>query len=326
MSQRWSSERDWDRTKSSSWRLSRLGRLRRPLFVAVCCVLVILWHHSTSNQHSPSPTANRRESLGHRSVQEPVPKVSPVSELFSQDNQDISEKRRLQETKWREDHLREDQLQEIRTIEKHLQDSHQGPAYKSSEFHQVQAGQEEDTEDAIPGEIEAIEKHLQAEHAEHRQVELLQEASQMRNEPPASLQQLAVGDTVNTEGSISITPKLDPETQSEPVISSSDQQMEKNVLETESQEHLSLEDKAALLPEIVHVTFEDAVRDILLEGWEDEWVADATFDTKKWGNLQEPKIDFVYLCKCSDMINTNYPDNDRGKRIGPGLSEHEATL
>ncbi len=290
MSQRWSNDRDWDRTKSKSWKVTRLGRLRRPLLLAVCCVLVILWHQSGSSQRSKSPTVGHKESLSHRSAQQTVPKISPAAELVSTE---ITEKQRLQETKWREDHLKEDQIQEIRTIEKHLQDSHRGSAYESTQSHE---GQEEETEDVIPGEMEAIEKHLQEEHAEHRQVELLQEASQIHNEPLSSLQRPDVGGTGDNEASIPLVPQLDPQTESEPVISS-DQQTEKTIIETESQEHLSLEDKAALLPEIVHITFEDAVRDVVLEGWEDEWVADAAFDTKRWGKLQEPKIDFVYLCK-----------------------------
>jgi hypothetical protein len=66
-------------------------------------------------------------------------------------------------------------------------------------------------------------------------------------------------------------------------------------IEKEPEEHLSFEEKGESLPEILHIPFEDAVADMTLAGWEDEWVADASFDVKHWGQLEEPKIDFVYL-------------------------------
>jgi hypothetical protein len=66
-------------------------------------------------------------------------------------------------------------------------------------------------------------------------------------------------------------------------------------VEKEPEGHLSLEEKGEALPEILHISFEDAVADMELAGWEDEWIAHASFDVKKWGSLQEPKIDFVYL-------------------------------
>ena len=51
------------------------------------------------------------------------------------------------------------------------------------------------------------------------------------------------------------------------------------------------------LPEIVRIPFEEAVADIDLEGWEDDWFSSGTFDPVRHGTLQEPKIDFVYNCK-----------------------------
>lgn len=56
-------------------------------------------------------------------------------------------------------------------------------------------------------------------------------------------------------------------------------------------------ERAQLLPEFIHIPFEDAVADETLEGWEDDWWSEVNYDAEKWGNMEEPKIDFVYLCK-----------------------------
>lgn len=55
-----------------------------------------------------------------------------------------------------------------------------------------------------------------------------------------------------------------------------------------------VEEKADLLPDLVVVPFEDAVDDVNLQGWEDDWISMAHFTGPKLG---EPKIDFVYNCK-----------------------------
>jgi hypothetical protein len=52
-----------------------------------------------------------------------------------------------------------------------------------------------------------------------------------------------------------------------------------------------LKEKAEALPDMVHVPFEVSVKDVVLEGWEDEWIAKARYVGPK---LAEPKIDFVY--------------------------------
>ena len=51
------------------------------------------------------------------------------------------------------------------------------------------------------------------------------------------------------------------------------------------------------IPDIIHITFEEAVRDSSLQGWEDEWLVNASYNSAKWGFIEEPKIDFVYLCE-----------------------------
>jgi hypothetical protein len=48
------------------------------------------------------------------------------------------------------------------------------------------------------------------------------------------------------------------------------------------------------LPEVIRIPFEEAVEDIELQGWEDDWFASAKFDFSR--QLEEPKLDFVYNC------------------------------
>ncbi|KAK6949779.1 hypothetical protein Daesc_008100 [Daldinia eschscholtzii] len=48
------------------------------------------------------------------------------------------------------------------------------------------------------------------------------------------------------------------------------------------------------LPDVIRISFEEAVRDVDLDGWEDEWLSAGHFDAEKHGPFDEPKIDFVY--------------------------------
>jgi len=50
-------------------------------------------------------------------------------------------------------------------------------------------------------------------------------------------------------------------------------------------------------PEVVRIPFEQAVSDVVLQGWEDQWFSSATFDYEGYGPLPEPVIDFVYNCR-----------------------------
>lgn len=54
-----------------------------------------------------------------------------------------------------------------------------------------------------------------------------------------------------------------------------------------------VKERADTLPDMLFVPFEQAVHDMLLQGWEDDWVAKAEYTGPK---LQEPRIDFVYNC------------------------------
>ncbi|RDW59474.1 UDP-glucose 4-epimerase [Coleophoma cylindrospora] len=58
--------------------------------------------------------------------------------------------------------------------------------------------------------------------------------------------------------------------------------------------YLRLSMEADYLPDIIHIPFEDSVEDVTLAGWEDEWQSEGVFNGEKWGNLEEPKMDFVY--------------------------------
>lgn len=62
-------------------------------------------------------------------------------------------------------------------------------------------------------------------------------------------------------------------------------------------EFVKLDTMADGLPDVVHISFEDATEDVTLQGWEDEWLSEARFNATKWNKLEEPKIDFVYTCK-----------------------------
>lgn len=63
-------------------------------------------------------------------------------------------------------------------------------------------------------------------------------------------------------------------------------------------EYQNLKENAEALPDILHLPFQDTVADVVLKGWEDRWISEVTYDVKEWGKLEEPKIDFVYTCKC----------------------------
>lgn len=65
---------------------------------------------------------------------------------------------------------------------------------------------------------------------------------------------------------------------------------------TPNDKHVSVEQQIRHLPEVIRIPFEEAVSDVVLQGWEDEWFSSVTFNLEKHGYLPEPKIDFVYNC------------------------------
>ena len=65
----------------------------------------------------------------------------------------------------------------------------------------------------------------------------------------------------------------------------------------EYSEFVALNSMVDTLPDVIYIPFEAATTDVTLTGWEDEWFSKAEYNVEQWGNLSEPKIDFVYLCK-----------------------------
>ncbi|KAI0834487.1 hypothetical protein F5Y06DRAFT_289777 [Hypoxylon sp. FL0890] len=83
-----------------------------------------------------------------------------------------------------------------------------------------------------------------------------------------------------------------------------------------------------VLPDVIRISFEEAVQDMKLDGWEDEWFSSGNFNVDKHGPLAEPKIDFVYNWvngseDAFKSIRHNYelesPLNDRE---GKWISQH----
>jgi hypothetical protein len=62
-------------------------------------------------------------------------------------------------------------------------------------------------------------------------------------------------------------------------------------------EYKALDAMADILPDVVHIPFQESTSDVILQGWEDKWFSAGIFDSSRWGILQEPKIDFIYTCK-----------------------------
>lgn len=60
------------------------------------------------------------------------------------------------------------------------------------------------------------------------------------------------------------------------------------------------------LPEVIRIPFEDAVEDINIEGWEDDWFSSGTYDFDK--SMEEPKLDFVYNCAYAKLPMPMYWD------------------
>ncbi|KAI1393178.1 uncharacterized protein F4822DRAFT_435577 [Hypoxylon trugodes] len=83
-----------------------------------------------------------------------------------------------------------------------------------------------------------------------------------------------------------------------------------------------------VLPDVIRISFEEAVKNIKLEGWEDEWLSSGHFDAEKHGPLAEPKIDFVYNWvngSEDDFKNIRHSyelDSPLNDREGKWISQH----
>ena len=53
-------------------------------------------------------------------------------------------------------------------------------------------------------------------------------------------------------------------------------------------------ERSFTLPDIVFIGLEEAVKGMELQGWEDDWIARAHYDSQRSGTFHEPKIDFLY--------------------------------
>jgi Stealth protein CR2, conserved region 2/Stealth protein CR1, conserved region 1 len=318
MNYRWSDDSKSKRTIPNSWRPTRLGRLRRPLFLAFCVICFVVWHHSRSAQ---LPILSQNVSLDRsslRSSEHGTPPKANIPHSVTNAQQRDAEEDRRREIRQQEAHLEADRLLEIQTIERHLKEHHQIPGYKPSEADDSDALE---TDEDRRLEEQKIQKHLEKE--ERRQSEMLHQADDPANEAQQPVPQTAPQGSGNAPTLTVIEAELDPETHKEPVISSPDQPQEPVIIEAEPQAHLSLEEKADLLPEIMHIPFEEVVRNVTLDGWEDEWVANAVFDSKKWGKLEEPKIDFVYLWV--NGSEKEFQDTKRPYELNSVLNDVEGT-
>jgi hypothetical protein len=98
------------------------------------------------------------------------------------------------------------------------------------------------------------------------------------------------------KGPVWVDPEWDPRPHKTAFVRPTDHPTKDGAIEAQPEEHLFLEQKPRRLPEVVHIPLEDAVKSHKLQGWEDGWVTYGTYDSEVWGKIDEPKIDFVYLC------------------------------
>lgn len=287
--------RRWARKNSQSWRRPRLAQQsRRPLFFAIACLLCLgIWHHSKSTSLSP----NRQKF-----VQKDPDPFSAADKRTGREEPDWRFARSPVEKRQEHDIALEEGT--ILLGDRHSQD-HPGLASPRDGAYDGRyppgvVVQQPDSRDEPAGDLLSGPEIL-----------LIRDDASEEGEIVATGVELSTGQL--QKGPVAVQANLDPETEKEPVISSPDQPIKEKIIEAEPIDHLSLEEKADSLPEIVHITFEDAVKDEVLHGWEDDWVAHASYDAKKWGKLAEPKIDFVYLCKLRKLGHCETTtDKDQG--------------
>lgn len=313
---------------SDRWRtVSRLGRSRRPLFIALCCVVsLIYWHTSTSavieprilGEPDPHSRPIQRDAASHEEwrhrIERQLRQQAPAEEAYGRNKQ------KLQEVMVPIQNQRDtigtiDQEPKPMEEQPHEDDVSQMYAAAPAVDNEKEPGQDHDRTigKADKAKVENDDKHFYHNHDDDesyddsapkpdkkekkkdKQVDLTDEE---RNSNVAKKeQQNSMSEHLEDlpKGPVEVQAELDPQNEQAAKLSSPDQPAKEKVIETESEAHLTLEETADSLPEIVHFTFEEVVKDMELEGWEDEWISDAYFDAEKWGKLEEPKIDFVYL-------------------------------
>lgn len=87
--------------------------------------------------------------------------------------------------------------------------------------------------------------------------------------------------------------------------------------------YAALIDKADGLPDIVYISFEEAVQDDVLAGWEADWVSRGIYNTTTWGLLKEPRIDFVYTWV--NGSDTSFRTTKRPYELNSTLNDKEGT-
>jgi hypothetical protein len=75
----------------------------------------------------------------------------------------------------------------------------------------------------------------------------------------------------------------------------------------------SIDELMKQLPEVIRIPLEEAVEDVVLEGWEDEWFSSATYDYDR--KIEEPKLDFVYNCKSLALRPVNSDSSEQGSTV-----------
>lgn len=297
----WLEEEQRHQKKHDSWKPSGTPRyrFRRPLLLSVCAVtLILLWHFgapdhiSSHGKSTASSTLDRRSqrygdflssergSAGRTPVVETPKRLEEEDALLAEeisqaiDRLDISEEENNPPS-IRFEHQRhlEHQHDDDEVVEGH-------ESYENDEHIPKQKVMDQESvlvEENYNGNGNGKETVIEEEHNPNHN-------SDQQNEdvlPEEKAKAPARDHSSGKEGVIA-SPDRDVKPDSKPV-------------ENEPEDHLSLEEKGEALPEILHIPIEDVVADMTLAGWEDEWVAHASFDVKQWGHLEEPKIDFVYL-------------------------------
>ncbi|KAL6242503.1 hypothetical protein RBB50_010643 [Rhinocladiella similis] len=273
-----SHSRRWERKNSQSWRQPRCAqRSHRPILIAIACILCIgIWHQSHSTRSALSP--NRHDlnqddidSLtwkGRRSLREDAdwPLRAPSVDRAHPKNFKLDAEPVV---------VYPTDPEEIQHVI--LEDKSEGGLYPEGVV------------------IEQAPVPVSLPDSLTTEPEIVVMPDDGSADGTVVQQDTEVPMEVLQKGPVAVQANLDPETEKAPLISSPDQPVKEKVIEAEPLDHLTLEEKADSLPEVVHIPFEDAVRDEVLQGWEDDWVAHGSYDPSKWGKLEEPKIDFVYL-------------------------------
>jgi hypothetical protein len=179
---------------------------------------------------------------------------------------------------------------------------------------------EDDTESQDLDGIEKIEEHRNEDGVEH--------ASKLNHPDDDDAAVLDSGDTASNENAQIQIKGTKDEDDTDNLARPQDSKENQPPVETSKKqtpwserydfpswdECQELKEKAEELPDLIHVPFEVSVKDVVLEGWEDEWISKARYSGPK---LDEPKIDFVYTCEhCCGKHNVAFADhNCRGERI-----------